>query len=142
MWEAQAIEIDTSLSPSAMEDAYAGELVWLWHGTSSAVWPSIERHGLVMDPSDRAWSTTTPGFVFLTAEPNQAISIYAKSAVQVLGGDPMLLRIILPWDELMWDEDDADLPSGRVQFMLARDVYPGEIMESDDVRVDKRPQSQ
>ena len=138
-WEAQALEIDTDLSMREMEDAYVGELVWLWHGTSSAVWPSIERHGIVMDPSDRSWSTTTPGFVFLTADPNNALSIYAKTAVQALGGHPMLLRVIVPWDELLWDEDDADLPSGRVQFMLARDVHPDEIMESDDVRVGGYP---
>lgn len=136
-WERQAIEIDTALSPGEMEAAYGGKLVWLWHGTSSAVWPSIERHGLVMDPRSRAWSTTTPGFVFLTADPSKAIGIYAKTAVMALGGDPMLLRIIVPWNELMWDEDDADLAMGRVQFMLARDVYPGEILEMDDMRIDQ-----
>lgn len=134
-WEAQAREVERGLSPDELERDLAGEDVWLWHGTSTTLWPEIQRLGLLVEPQTRAEPETTPGYVYLTADPDHARRFYARRAASVFGGDPLVLRVAVPWDELSFDEDDADIPSGQVQFRMARDVLPGEILEADGERV-------
>lgn len=134
-WEAQAHELEYWHSPAELERRYAGQDVWLWHGTSTAVWPQIQREGLLAMPPRSTHGEATPGFVYLTADPNHAVDFYARRAASVFGGKPLLLRVAVPWDELRYDDDDADIPSGRVQFMLPRTLYPHEIREAGDEKL-------
>jgi hypothetical protein len=134
-WEAQAVEVDPWLSPNELERKLRGKTVWLWHGTSTALWPTIETMGLLATPPGHVHEDTTPGFVYLTADGSHAYDFYARRAAAVFGGDPLLLRVAVPWDELSYDDDDADEPSGRAQFMLGRDLRPWEIREVGDRRL-------
>lgn len=134
-WEAQALEVETWMAPEEIDRIYSGQPVWLYHGTSTALWPEIQEHGLLADAPHR-FEESTSGVVFLTANSHHAYDFYARRAAGRHGGEPLLLRVIVPWDELEWDEDDEDIPSGRVQFMLRRDVEPWEIKEAGEERLE------
>jgi hypothetical protein len=147
-WEAQAISLDWRAMPPSRK--LAGKQVWLYHGTTSAQLPMIEEKGLVpgmevrkkrllgvkSNISTKGDSVRYQPHVFLTANndggPSSALW-YARQAAHVHGGDPMVLRVMVDWDDLASDPDDQDIPSGRYQFVIDR-VAPSQIMEIDGVR--------
>ena len=136
-WEKQALELDSWLTLAQQRRRYAGRDVWLYHGTSSELLPTILQYGLQPDVDERIWDEATPGYVYLTALYDGSgkgdASFYARRAAGHFGGEPSVLRVIVPFDELEPDEDDADIASGRHQF---RNPHPvTRIMEIDGERV-------
>jgi RNA:NAD 2'-phosphotransferase (TPT1/KptA family) len=126
--------------------------VWLYHGTTSAFLPRILREGLVpgkdarpprkrllglrANLADRGGQIRFQPYVFLTADDSgRAASAgwYARQAAHVHGGDPVVLRVIVPYDALAPDPDDADIRSGRYQFVIDH-VPPETIREVDGVQ--------
>jgi hypothetical protein len=138
-WEAQGIDLgDVSYrGKAALERAARGMPVWLYHGTSSKQLPGIRRHGLrigdaKVDPAE------TPG-VYLTARlggggyHSSDAQMYADRAARTLGGDPVVLRVLVPFDDLSWDSDDEDIATGAYQF-VTDSVPPEQILEINGVR--------
>jgi hypothetical protein len=131
-WEGQGLDLDdvSYAGPAALARAARGKYVWLYHGTSSRQVPRILRDGLTIgeakvDPDE------TPG-VYLTAQRSGAVD-YADRAARVLGGRGVVLRVLVPFDELEPDSDDADIRSGDWQFVT--DYVPTEaILEVDGKR--------
>lgn len=136
-WDAQAEEVDPYRSARQLDRRLAGKHVWLYHGTSTALLPRILDEGLSHEqtPIDR---DTTPGFVYLTALPANSgrgdAIFYAQRAAGWFGGEPVVLRVIVPWDDLSFDEDDADISTGRYQFRYAGTIPPEWIREVGDQR--------
>ena len=138
-YEAQGVNLEdiAHLGPVRLAARARGKNVWLYHGTTTKLWPSIRRHGLrigdaKVDPQE------TPG-VYLTAMPGRGIytggtaSFYAKRAAGVLGGRPVVLRVLVPFDDLTADTDDEDIQTGNYQFVTDY-VGPQQILEVDRVR--------
>lgn len=106
--------------------------VVLYHHTSTAAVPTIERSGI--QPASRIGSKAmtqrqadeNPHVVFVTSEARgMAPTTYQYRAVQRFGGNPATVEIVVPDIRyLSPDEDDADLRSGYVQFQL--DYVPSE----------------
>lgn len=132
-YERQASEIDASLSFKQRDRKYAGKLVWLYHGTASALLPQIVKEGLQPD-AEPAHRDTTPGYVYLTLQPGSysdggTAFFYARGAARKFGGEPTVLRVIVPYDDLEDDGDDADLATYSHQYRTRQAVPPGAIME-------------
>lgn len=104
----------------------AGELVWLYHGTSSKLLPKIRREGLCPSPPKASFASTTPGYVYLTAHRAQ---YYAWHASGQFGGRPIVLRVRVPWDDLEPDDDDSDLAIGRDQYRYPSCIPAHDIVE-------------
>jgi hypothetical protein len=142
-YEKQAVVIDTARTHAERERRLRGKRVWLYHGTSSALLPEIVEHGLLptQDPIDP--DTTTEGYVYLTGEPGDWSSggsawFYARRAAAHFGGQPIILRVIVDFDDLEPDMDDADLRSFDVQYRTENAVPVGAIMEIDGERLRER----
>lgn len=144
-WDAQAVLLDPD-SPMGKQTRglQDTDLVWMCHGTSSKFWPAIRRDGLVPTEAShrRTWKGTTPstlGYVYLTAACNQGgrgdARFYAQIAAGTWGGDPIALRLVVPWGWLEPDDDDADLATGRVQFRTAHRIQPDLLREKDGRRI-------
>lgn len=144
-WDAQAIELDPDgpmgKQTRGLQDT---DLVWMCHGTSSKFWPAIRRDGLrPTDPREqRTWTgphASTPGFIYLTTACNRGgrgdAHFYAGVAAGTWGGEPVVLRLVVPWGWLEPDDDDADLPTGRVQFRTTHRVPPDLLREKDGRRI-------
>jgi hypothetical protein len=133
-WEAQGVEVDEGTPLSKLR----GKKVWLYHGTTSKLVPSIQRDGL--RPSDdhgkrsnigsSAFRHATGDSVFLSARSSGDASahFYAQQAARRHGGDPVVLRVLVDGDDLQHDPDDKDIQSGRYQYVVPR-VEPHEVME-------------
>lgn len=92
----------------------------LYHGTSTALLPSIRRQGLrparsAQQRSDKSHSTMAG--VYLSTR--HAVDNYAQGAARQHGGDPVVLTVRRSLDELWPDPDDAELgwPMSNVQFI-------------------------
>jgi hypothetical protein len=136
-----AVRLDLDLRERhAQARALRGQDVWLYHGTSSRLLPKIRKEGLCPDPPRRAYAQTTPGYVYLTVHmgtgPRQGgtAAFYAQQAVALFGGEPVVLRVSVPWDSLESDEDDADLRVGADQYRTPTCVVPRQIAEAVKLR--------
>lgn len=143
-YERQAETIVTHRTHGERARRLRGKKVWLYHGTSSELLPEITKHGLLptQDPIDP--DTTTEGYVYLTGEMGSwstggSAWFYARRAAAHFGGSPVILRVIVDFDDLEPDLDDADLRSFDVQYRTERAVPPGAIMEIDGQRLRERP---
>lgn len=124
-WEGQAYELEVMPRGRAAE----GRLVWLYHGTSDALLASILRRGLLDDPPARsADSTVTPGYVYLALTAART-NFYCQVACRKHGGEPVLLRLALPWSWTEPDLDDVDIESGRWQRRVGASLPPDHIFE-------------
>jgi hypothetical protein len=135
--EAQAEEVGEWESWDVLNRRHRGSDVWLYHGTSTAVLDDILRHGLHPDVARHVHMDATEGFVYLTARgagPGSA-EYYARRASSVLGGDPVVLRVIVAWDDLEPDPDDQDISTGRYQYVTRA---PVRVMEVDGTRLTQR----
>lgn len=131
-WESQAFEVPVPKPKGGYRGKFDGALVWMYHGTSSTLLPGILRHGLLARPPKQAWDSTTRGWVYLTASSNErgcGAADYAKKAAYQFGGDPVVLRVIVPWRDLSPDLDDSDISCGRYQWRTRSDVPPAAIFE-------------
>lgn len=136
-WESQAFEVPPK-PKSGHRGKFVGALVWMYHGTSTALLGDIKRNGLQPDAPKRTWSSTTRGWVYLTRAsgdgPGGAWG-YALKAAREHGGDPVVLRVIVPWNDLSPDLDDRDISAGAHQYRMKYGVPPSAIFEVDDERV-------
>ena len=131
-WESQAFSLPAS--PSRL----SGSLVWMYHGTSSAAREDVLRRGILLDPPGRSWRDTTAGWVYLTDSPGWGpcgAASYAAKAARELGGEPEVLRVIVPWDDTEPDLDDRELSCARSQRRVPYTVPPAAVFEIDGVRV-------
>lgn len=123
-WEGQAYQLDAMPRRGA-----GGKLVWLYHGTSSALLPAILEEGLLADPPSRDEdSSVTPGYVYLALTAGRT-DHYARKAAWRHGGDAVVLRLVVPWSWTEPDGDDEDIESGRWQRRVPFDVGPRHIFE-------------
>lgn len=135
-YERQGVELD-----SGDRDPLAkvrGKRVWLYHGTSTALLDEIRRnglrpsaeHGKQSNVGASAHSKATPDHVYLTSRTNGPASSdhYARVAAAEHGGDPVVIRVLVDGNDLDYDPDDADLTTGRQQFVVPA-VAPKQIME-------------
>lgn len=142
-YERQALRVDAYEKHGKRDRRLRGKRVWLYHGTSSALLKKISREGLRPDMRPIEVMGTTPGYVYLTAEPGSwswggSAWFYARRAASKFGGEPVLLRVIVEFDDLEPDDDDSDLQNYHAQFRTRRTVPPGAIMEADGQRLRER----
>lgn len=141
LWDRQAAEIDLEAPRRRWPRLYQGKDVWLWHGTSTELLPEIREYGLLAEPPKPTHPSSTPGYVYLTtisggwSRTGGDALFYARSAASKHGGDPVLLRVIVPWDELEPDADDEDIESGNWQFRTPHDVPVDMVREIGEERV-------
>jgi hypothetical protein len=144
-YERQAKHVEAGEAHDKRERRLRGTWVWLYHGTSSALLDQIVRDGLSPDQAPIDKETTTPGFVYLTAQPGSwgdggSAAFYARRAAARHGGEPIVLRVIVDFDDLEPDDDDADqsFATYNAQFRTRERVPPGAIMEIDGERLRER----
>lgn len=103
--------------------------VLLYHYTSSSLLNSILEKGLLT-----GYVRTNPGGnsysgVYLTTEySGYAVKIYGNISVKKHGGEEIRLYIKKYLKDLTQDPDDADIRTGRVQF-ITNQVTPEEIIK-------------
>ena len=106
--------------------------VLLYHHTTDAFKDSIRREGLRVgqERSDRLPQNTQAG-VYLTLEAGGTVPRgYIQNAIRNYGGRPLSLTVRADWSDLWPDPDDADISSGRSQFVTSY-VPPRDIVEYD-----------
>jgi hypothetical protein len=140
-YESQGVDLEelSSKGHGAMKRAASGKWVWLYHGTSSTLLPAILERGLL--PGENLIDAKTPG-VFLTTRPGRGSSggsaaLYAQRAAAHFGGEPVVLRVLVPFDLLEPDPDDEDISAGNHQFVIDA-VAPAWIREVNGERVTTR----
>lgn len=144
-YERQAEHVEPHETHMQRERRLRGKTVWLYHGTSSKLIEKILRDGLSPDQTPIDKATTTPGFVYLTAQPGNwgeggSAAFYARRAAARYGGEPIILRVIIDFDDLEPDDDDADQSAAtyNAQFRTPHTVPPSAIMEIDGERLRER----
>ena len=100
---------------------YRGKNVWLFHGTTTRFLRSMRAHGLTgeLRRTDARGSLTRD--VYVTALPGDepcGAARYASAAVHAHGGDRLVVRVLVPFDELRYDPDDADIACGKFQWIV------------------------
>jgi len=144
-YEEQGIDLDeiAYLGPERIDELARGHLVWAYHGTSSRFASDIERNGLV--PGVNRIDAKQNG-IYLTArhgswsDSGGTAVWYAQRAAGQFGGEPVVIRVLVPYDALVWDTDDKDIESGRYQWLIGS-VPPASICEIDGDRVRGRCES-
>jgi hypothetical protein len=138
-YEAQGLELDdlSYRGPRAIDRAARGRMVWVYHGTTTRFLNDILQRGLAggINRIDAKYEG-----VYVTARPGGGINYggtavwYAERAAGHFGGQPAVLRLLLPYDELTWDSDDEDIASGNYQWVTDY-VPPGAIYEVNGERL-------
>jgi len=134
-WESQAYAYP--YPPPRSCRSWGGRLVWLYHGTTTKRLRAILREGIRPDVPRRRRLETDPGRAFLTANAGGSMrsgqapgaGMYAQRAAEQWGGDPVVLRVIVPWAVLSPDSDDADLSCADYQWETTETILPEQIME-------------
>lgn len=136
-WESQAFDVTTPRPRSGYRGRLDGALVWMYHGTSSELLPAILRDGLLPIPPRKRQRSATGGWVYLTPNRTGMCSAenYAHEAAYAFGGDAVILRVIVPWQDLAPDLDDRDISCGKHQWRTRSPVPPEAIFEVDGRRV-------
>lgn len=132
-YEAQGVDLEDlwHAGEAAVRRKAAGQWVWMYHGTSSTLLPDILAHGL--RPGAQRIDAKTPG-IFLTTQPGRGAytggtaRFYATRAAAHFGGDPVVLRVLVPFDSLEPDPDDEDIQAGQHQYVIDA-VAPAWIYE-------------
>jgi hypothetical protein len=106
----------------AVAKVLSGLPVAVYHGTSSALFPSIVQAGGLRRPRSKADMASphknSGAGVYVEDSGGSLVSRYALAATQRFGGDVVLLTIKTTLEELQADPDDRDLPGGRYQYVL------------------------
>ena len=106
--------------------------ILLYHYTSSNLLNSIKKEGLIKGYKKTNPFTNTYSGVYLTTEVSgNAVSGYVKMAIQKHGGRGIQLYIKTYFDKITGDPDDADLRTGRYQFITDY-VSPKDIIFYED----------
>ncbi len=121
------------MDPSGESDHFfPGMDIVLYHFTSDALLPKIKEEGLHTGHGQKSNVYSTLAGVYLTMDssynspPNRQ---YQVQAVDKWGGNPVRLTVIENFDELTPDPDDADIQSGRIQFITDY-VNPRQIVST------------
>jgi hypothetical protein len=138
-YESQGLDLDalSYRGPAAIDRTARGQIVWVYHGTTTRFLDDILRRGLVggvnrIDAKNEG--------VYVTARPGGGLRDggtahwYAERAAGYFGGSPAVLRLLLPYDELVWDSDDEDISTGNYQWVTDY-VPPGAIYEVNGERI-------
>lgn len=141
-WEAQAYRAPYP-PPRDVNRAFEGRLVWLYHGTATSKLDAILADGVRRDAPKRVDSAANRGRVFLTSHEGGALhsggmpgaTMYAERAARRFGGEPVVLRVIVPWAWVAPDEDDWDLSCADIQWECGRTLPPAVVMEADGRRL-------
>jgi hypothetical protein len=106
----------------AVMGVLSGLPVAVYHGTSSALLPSIVQAGRLRPPRSRAEMASphknSGAGVYVEDSGGSLINTYALAAVRRFGGDAVMLTIKTTLWELEPDPDDLDLAAGRHQYVL------------------------
>lgn len=132
-YETQGVDLEDLWheGEAAVRRKASGQWVWMYHGTSSTLLPDILAHGL--RPGAQRIDAKTPG-IFLTTQPGRGAHtggtawFYASRAAAHFGGEPVVLRVLVPFDSLEPDPDDEDIQAGRHQYVIDA-VAPAWIYE-------------
>ena len=109
--------------------------VLVFHHTSDAILPQVRRDGLVAGRNDvNRWGKVAAGVYLTTQTSGPAVKSYHQRARIVHGGEPVTLGVRATLDELCADPDDADIGSGRRQFLMPH-VAPERIVERPDMAI-------
>lgn len=102
--------------------------VLLYHYTSSTLLPNILKNGLIKGFHKTNPQANSYSGVYLTTEmTGYSVKLYAKISIQKHGGDGIRLYIKKYLSNIVPDPDDADLRSGKFQFITDH-VSPNEII--------------
>jgi len=111
-----------------IEDIIGNQPILLYHYTSSNLLKSIEKNGLKTGfKKTNPFSNSYSGVYLTTETSGQAVSNYAKIAVRKHGGKGIQLYIKTNFGNIEQDPDDADLRSGKFQF-ITEYVSPEQII--------------
>ena len=95
-----------------------GYPILLYHYTSSNLLSSVLKEGLIKGYKKTNPFTNTYSGVYLTTETTgNAVKGYIRMAYNKHGGDGIQLYIKTYFSKIQQDPDDADLKSGRYQFI-------------------------
>lgn len=100
----------------------SGLPVAVYHGTSSALLPSIFESGGLRPPRSRSGMASphrnSGAGVYVEDSGGGLASQYASMATRRFGGDQVLLTIKTTLDRLRFDPDDLDTSVGKNQYVL------------------------
>jgi len=135
-YEGQGVDLGDIIykGPAALDRAGRDKRVWLYHGTTTRFIRDIKTRGLV--PGFHRIDAKQDNVIYLTAS-HEGARFYAERAAGQFGGRAVIVRVLVPYNELMWDEDDADISSGNYQWVIDW-VPPAMICEIGDIKVKGR----
>ncbi|WP_372647772.1 LPD23 domain-containing protein [Draconibacterium sp.] len=107
--------------------------VQLYHHTASGILSEIQNNGLQQSDKDVNRNNAENLGVYLTTEySGPVVDGYKHNAVQAHGGFPLTLEVVTAIDQLQPDENDADISSGRKQFVVTN-VNTDDILNLPDI---------
>jgi hypothetical protein len=132
-YEARGLDLDelSYYGPAIVDRKARGQIVWVYHGTTTRFLDDILQQGLLAGVN--RIDAKVSG-IYVTARPGGGLREggtarwYAERAAGYFGGDPVVLRLLLPYNELDWDTDDEDIQTGNYQWVIDY-VPPSAIYE-------------
>lgn len=107
--------------------------IQLYHHTASGILSGIQKNGLQQSDKDVNRNNAENLGVYLTNEySGPAADGYKYNAVQAHGGFPLTLEVVTTIDQIQPDANDADISSGRKQFVV-QGINPEDILNLPDV---------
>lgn len=111
--------------------ALIGDLpVALYHHTSTALIESIAQNGLLVGQPTNFFNTQA-GVYLSTCSAGERVSVYAKRAARVHGGEPATVRVRRLVSQLTDDPDDADLPNLLGIQFISEPLPPEDLWDAD-----------
>lgn len=108
--------------------AIIGELpIALYHHTSSALLPLIEKEGLRIGKPTNFFNSQA-GVYISTMASGEPVGIYGRRAARVYGGDPVAIRIRRTLSQIQPDPDDADLAWAQGRQFITASVAPVDLL--------------
>ncbi len=108
--------------------------VIMYHFTSSKLVPSIKKNGLVTGlKKTNPYKNSYSGIYLTTKSSGNDIDGYKYHAVNKHKGEAVKITIKMYLSELAPDSDDAELSSGKYQFM-SENIPPDRIIDIEEVR--------
>lgn len=104
----------------------------LYHHTSSALLPIIEKEGLRIGKPTNFFNSQAGVYVTTMGS---ADSIYGRRAAQAYGGDPISIRIKRTLSQIQPDPDDSDLAWAQGRQFITPAVAPSDVLiEQEEIR--------
>lgn len=126
-----AVAVDGVIEVDRLSSAAAdliGELpLAMYHHTSTALIEDISRDGLLVGRQTNFFNTQQ-GVYLSTMSAGEPVSIYARRAARVHGGEPTVLRVRRRLSQLTADPDDADLAWAEGRQYISAPVPPHDVL--------------